>query len=223
MSKIPDDNDGLPSYEDVINEEERLQQQQQQQQQNSRPRPPPIPSNNRPSTSIRPPPLQPARPSPRPPASHPTQQGDQRIKPSNYNPSIPWTYPAGFHCKKCNNTGYKLKNGHSCKSCWRRFAPSNNTMTMPTTYNAYYQNGSNPFFPFAGAPPTPSFMPHVSVGPTPPIGPNGVRPLMVQPGDPRLGGVICGECRGSGRIRFLLDDDLCPLCNGLGRIIGRRP
>ena len=57
---------------------------------------------------------------------------------------------------------------------------------------------------------------------TPPPQQQQQRPLVVKPGDPRLGGVLCGECRGTGRVSFLLDEDLCPLCNGLGRIITRR-
>lgn len=53
-----------------------------------------------------------------------------------------------------------------------------------------------------------------------PMAPMGTAPpLVVKPGDPRLGGILCGECRGSGRVSFFLDEDLCPLCRGLGRII----
>lgn len=51
-----------------------------------------------------------------------------------------------------------------------------------------------------------------------PGGPPGA-PMQVQPGDPRIGGILCGRCRGSGRVMVFLDEELCPVCLGLGRII----
>lgn len=44
-------------------------------------------------------------------------------------------------------------------------------------------------------------------------------PLRVRPGDPRIGGVLCGRCRGSGLVRDFLDEETCHVCRGLGRII----
>ncbi|CAI4063042.1 Hua1p SKDI_07G5160 [Saccharomyces kudriavzevii IFO 1802] len=188
MSGDPRD-DELPSYEEVIKEEERLQAQP--------PRPP------RPATSAAPRPQQ--RPSTVPSSStshthtqsHSYTSSSSHVRPPpkpQQNPSLPWAYPPRFYCSKCGNTGYKIKNGRSCKSCWRRFAPQNNAVTAPT----YYSNYTMPVYTSAW---------------------QGNRPLYVQPGDPRLGGVLCGECRGSGRTRFLLDEDICPLCHGVGRII----
>ena len=55
--------------------------------------------------------------------------------------------------------------------------------------------------------------------------------LIVQAGDPRLGGILCGNCKGTGRVFVLLFDSNCPVylslvnlltysCHGVGRIIG---
>lgn len=192
MSKDTHD-DELPSYEDVIKEEERLQSQP--------PRPPRPAANLEQGHQSRPhqrPSTMPATSSSQTYAhSHsytPTSSQPRPPPRPQQNPSLPWTYPPRFYCSKCGNTGYKLKNGRSCKSCWRRFAPQNNVVSAPT----YYTNYTMPVYTNAW---------------------QGTRPLYVQPGDPRLGGVLCGECRGSGRTRFLLDEDICPLCHGVGRII----
>ncbi|CCH59305.1 hypothetical protein TBLA_0B04690 [Henningerozyma blattae CBS 6284] len=116
---------------------------------------------------------------------------------------LPWVYPNGYYCPKCDNTGYKLKNGHSCKVCWERFAPRNNVgVVQPGQINVQgpilqpqYQR--------------PMYSSHSTSS----------MPLYVQPGDPRLGGVLCGKCRGSGRTRFFLDENLCTVCGGVGRIV----
>lgn len=194
------DRDGLPSYEDVLAEEEKS-------------------SSNKPSS--RPPPPRPPRPSKnsssggaygnssssshsngkaRPQGSYNNVSRPPVAPPTSNSRPIPWVYPTGFYCDKCHNTGYKIKNGHSCKSCWKRFANQQNVSYV-----------SNPYY----APQAPIPMPM-----QPFMAPQqGVRPLMVRPGDPRLGGVLCGVCRGTGRTRFLLDEDLCTTCNGIGRII----
>ncbi|KAI5968820.1 hypothetical protein KGF57_000082 [Candida theae] len=131
---------------------------------------------------------------------------------------LPFKYPRNFHCRKCNNTGYKLKNGKTCKDCWERFAPRNTSNSV--NHNFHPQHfGSTTFIPY-GSPSVPN--PHpggrgggsgsfFSTAPT--------VPLRVPPGDPRLGGVLCGRCRGSGMVRFLLDMELCPVCSGLGRVV----
>ncbi|AQZ13510.1 HUA1 (YGR268C) [Zygosaccharomyces parabailii] len=208
----PNDND-LPSYDDVIRED------QERRRANETPSRPP-----RPPSSSRPPERPPRRTneSSAPARRHSTSA---TARPSS---SLPWKYPQGFYCRKCGNTGYKIKSGRSCRSCWRRFAPANpiaSQRTQPTVLqgqSSWYSNPSNFASPFAMAPPpqprttTTTFVsPHR--GPMAPMtsGP----PLIVKPGDPRLGGVLCGECRGSGRVSFFLDEDLCPLCRGLGRII----
>ncbi|KAG0671976.1 hypothetical protein C6P45_004445 [Maudiozyma exigua] len=194
-SMPPDDE--LPSYEDVIKQE------QEQSQSQSNLRPPTHHSSNHSShstsqlnssTHSRPP----APPRPNKPSKH----GSTGTHTNSSGPRIPWIYPSGFYCPKCNNTGYKTKNGKSCKSCWRRFAHQNNVSMAPSSYG-YYQ--SSPIYQ------QPQQMYQQPM--------QSNRPLYVRPGDPRIGGVICGNCRGTGRIRFLLDDDICTLCHGLGRII----
>lgn len=119
----------------------------------------------------------------------------------NPNPNLPFRYPKRFLCEKCVNTGSKLKNGLTCQDCYARFAPRNNV-------TATYSGGGflGPSFP-------PPFMPN--------LGPGGA--IRVPPGDPRLGGILCGNCRGSGQVYFLLDLELCPVCGGLGRLINTNP
>lgn len=127
------------------------------------------------------------------------------IRDHAYNPNreLPFKYPKGFLCEKCENKGIKLKNGKSCKDCYERFAHRNQyQIQQPGSYW-----GPANIMPF---------------GPRPmaaPMAPGGMPALQVPPGDPRLGGVLCGKCRGTGQVWFLLDSDLCPLCGGLGRIL----
>jgi hypothetical protein len=35
--------------------------------------------------------------------------------------------------------------------------------------------------------------------------------LVVSAGDPRLGGVLCGNCKGTGRVLLLFFDENCPV------------
>lgn len=128
MSKDTHD-DELPSYEDVIKEEERLQSQP--------PRPPRPAANLAQGHQSRPhqrPSTMPATSSSQTYAhSHsytPTSSQPRPPPRPQQNPSLPWTYPPRFYCSKCGNTGYKLKNGRSCKSCWRRFAPQKITLFL---------------------------------------------------------------------------------------------
>ncbi|CCK72397.1 Hua1p KNAG_0K00290 [Huiozyma naganishii CBS 8797] len=192
-----DHSEQLPSYEEAVQEE-------MQPPYSEVPTRPPRPSGHSHSVhqAHQARPTRPARPAPPPPPPPPAAP-----RPHS-NPALPWVYPANFRCPKCNNTGYKLKNGKSCRSCWRTFAPTNN-VGMSNGSSMY---GSGPIVqPMV----QPMMQPMYAMGP-PQLQP---QPLMVRPGDPRLGGVLCGECRGSGRVRFLLDEDLCPLCNGVGRIM----
>lgn len=124
----------------------------------------------------------------------------------NPNPELPFRYPRKYLCEKCNNTGYKMKNGRTCTGCWERFSPRNGIQMAPSL-------PSNPFSIsslFSG--------PAVPTGPGPGPGAH-LPPMRVSPGDPRIGGTLCGRCRGSGLITFFLDDELCPVCGGIGRIL----
>ncbi|OLL26334.1 Proline/serine-rich protein [Neolecta irregularis DAH-3] len=43
--------------------------------------------------------------------------------------------------------------------------------------------------------------------------------LVLPPGDQRLGGMLCGTCKGSGRMLSLfLLETTCPTCHGVGRL-----
>ncbi|EPY53437.1 fungal protein [Schizosaccharomyces cryophilus OY26] len=92
----------------------------------------------------------------------------------------PYPYPPGYHCYRCDNTGYK-PGGRPCGRCARRFGHS-----FDVQYMSY------------GRPP-----------------PNA---LVVQPGDPRIPGHLCGNCKGTGQVDFLIFTELCSVCNGIGKI-----
>jgi hypothetical protein len=119
----------------------------------------------------------------------------------NQGPSPPFQYPRGYWCPKCHNTSVKLKNGLPCQDCYARFArQSNNVVSVPPA-------------PMLG--PMRSFVPGIW-GPTSLYaGPGRV----VRPGDPAIGGILCGHCRGRGMINDLFFEDTCPTCRGLGRLL----
>lgn len=128
----------------------------------------------------------------------------------NPNPDLPFKYPKGFICEKCYNRGIKVKNGKTCKDCYARFAPRNNYTINPPGVSG----------PFMGPPSQPLVLPQ------PPFMPGGFppapqMPMRVPPGDPRLGGTLCGNCRGTGQVWFFLDSELCHVCGGLGRILNK--
>ena len=41
---------------------------------------------------------------------------------------------------------------------------------------------------------------------------------VVRPGDPRIGGTMCYKCLGSGVVQFLIFEDVCVVCGGVGRV-----
>lgn len=83
---------------------------------------------------------------------------------------------------------------------------------------------AQPYHPMMPMPPQPPVS--RTVGPT--INWYGYMPppgaVTVAPGDPRIGGVLCYRCGGSGSIEDLMSlffgDDECPVCGGAGRISG---
>lgn len=46
----------------------------------------------------------------------------------------------------------------------------------------------------------------------------GNGPIIFKAGDPNIGGIQCGRCRGAGYIEYFLFQDTCPICAGLGRV-----
>jgi hypothetical protein len=158
-------------------------------------------------------------------------------------------YPKGYTCWKCNNTGFKsFDPGHPCRKCWERYSkpfegpivyapwspssrsanPSTDTlqkplprfrspagnMAPPPTFRApsYYNPPPPAPAPYMGG----SILSRASTTVThrPPPG-----ALVLQAGDPRIGGRLCWRCDGDGTVSFLIfDEETCPVCNGAGRI-----
>lgn len=154
------------------------------------------------------------KPPRRPMSPQPQQSSSQLPKPSpiNPNPYLPWRYPSSYRCSKCENTGYKKKNGHPCKNCWGRFRPQ----TVPPSTRAELER-------LVKHRPAPKpinsnvvkLPPGATVVPTYPMAQG---PVVVKPGDPRIGGILCPKCNGRGMVHFFLDLERCSKCNGLGRI-----
>ena len=195
-------NDGLPTYEEVISQE------------TGNSNTPPLPT--RPQTH-----------SESHSYSYTTSQTQseyygappQPPRPSNSN-NLPFTYPPRYYCRKCRNTGYKIKNGHKCKTCWSKFytppppAPAPPVTTVPVTAApitvAVNPSGIvyGPVNPIPGPPPNPAAAAAAS----------NSNPIYVRPGDPRIGGFLCPSCNGTGQVRFLLDKVPCVDCHGVGRV-----
>ncbi|WPK24418.1 hypothetical protein PUMCH_001692 [Australozyma saopauloensis] len=114
----------------------------------------------------------------------------------NPRPEMGFRYPKGFICEKCANTGLKWKNKHSCLDCLIRYKLK--PQRVPVSYTNWGPQNIM-------APGGPGFM--------------GGPPVRLLPGDPRLGGIVCGNCHGSGQITFFLDHDICSVCGGLGRVM----
>ena len=146
-------------------------------------------------------PPQPPQMPPRPPQNRPpsnssypgNRQNTYSRQSSGSRPQVPWVYPQGYWCPKCNNTGRKLKNGLSCQDCYGRFAHQN-----ASVYRSY------PTYNY----PTYNY----------PAQPNAA-PLVLSPGDPRIGGTLCGRCRGRGLLDDLLGEYTCTTCKGIGRLL----
>lgn len=81
--------------------------------------------------------------------------------------------------------------------------------------------GHAPQGPYSGYPAYPAHMgPSINwYGPIPPSG-----AISVMPGDPRIGGVLCPKCGGTGNtanlISIFFGDEECELCGGAGRVPG---
>ncbi|KAK7203272.1 hypothetical protein BZA70DRAFT_283263 [Myxozyma melibiosi] len=152
------------------------------------------------------------RPPPPPTASRPQRSSSSSN--SNYIPAAGGRlmYPRGFHCYKCNNTGYKLKNGHPCRTCFESFGVSH----IPPNLNIQYLPPVT-YDPWYGPPASPTV--YSTGGPA----------RVVAPGDPSLGGILCGACKGRGYVNDLGfgnflgemlggDYETCRVCKGVGRV-----
>ncbi|KAK9236946.1 hypothetical protein V1525DRAFT_188209 [Lipomyces kononenkoae] len=172
------------------------------QQSESPPKPPPRPSNNNYQSSYQEytPPLP-----PRPPQGRPYTN-------SYYTPAANGRllYPRGYHCEKCGNTGYKYVNGHPCRTCFERFAtpqsPNVHNLPPPAVNSRWYSPYPSGYYYSTPAP-----------------------GRVVRPGDPSIGGVLCGACKGRGVVDELgLGNAIggmlggwttCRVCRGVGRLL----
>ncbi|KIJ30727.1 hypothetical protein M422DRAFT_36439 [Sphaerobolus stellatus SS14] len=98
--------------------------------------------------------------------------------------------------------------------------PPSSAMHPPNIYHL-----PPPPMPFGGPfgpPPMPPMTLYPPSAPVSPIyqGPPAFpTPLVVPPGDPRIGGRLCWRCDGRGRVSgmFLIDTEMCSVCQGTGR------
>ncbi|ODV87276.1 hypothetical protein CANARDRAFT_5823 [[Candida] arabinofermentans NRRL YB-2248] len=169
--------------------------------------------------------------SPSSPTSSSSSSGRKTEDLYTNNLSLPWRYPKRYYCSKCKNTGYKIKNGKQCKDCWSKFnkpqqlkPPVNSPMLINTQHPTPLNPNVVQLPPGRIYTPSSIYQPYQSVpipyhagalGMAPPI---NTAPIVVQPGDPRIGGQLCPRCRGRGMVHFLLDLERCTVCNGLGRV-----
>lgn len=131
--------------------------------------------------------------------------------PTNPNPYLPWRYPSSYRCKKCENTGFKKKNGHACKSCWKHFRPRTTPPQSQRDLEFIINSSKHPKPINNNVVKLPPGSTAVSANPT-------LMPTVVQPGDPRIGGVLCPRCNGKGMKHDFLNVIRCNVCNGLGRV-----
>ncbi|BGP70395.1 hypothetical protein NBRC10513v2_003754 [Rhodotorula toruloides] len=142
-------------------------------------------------------------------------------------------YPPGKDvCWKCRNTGYKPFEpysgyqgddpSHPCRKCWAKYGKP-----YSTALRISLENPTAPVPPNYQRP-----LRLISTPQTRPVAPNVIgttsRPhmqlnpntIVVRPGDPRIGGVLCRRCGGDGTMMgpFIFDEVTCDMCNGAGRV-----
>ncbi|OAV94030.1 hypothetical protein PTTG_06735 [Puccinia triticina 1-1 BBBD Race 1] len=153
----------------------------------------------------------PSNPTPFPGLSEPTTVPTPG-RPLLYEDRIlvyPHVNGTAYFCAKCCNTGYKGFDPYRpCRKCWLKYGkPWQVVRLSPIT-------SSSPWTPQRPLPPT-----QMAVNPP---------PLVVRPGDPRIGGRLCLNCNGSGQKLEELTlfnvflggggQEVCPSCRGTGRI-----
>ncbi|GAA5910985.1 hypothetical protein JCM6882_006738 [Rhodosporidiobolus microsporus] len=143
-------------------------------------------------------------------------------------------YPVGSKiCPKCSNTGYKPFDpytgyrgddpAHPCRQCWKKHSrpfsgplatscSGSTHQTIPSNYQRPLRLLQTP----ATAPPRPN----VTVTSGAMYMPRQPGSLVVRPGDPRMGGVLCRRCGGDGLEMgmFIFDETTCSACGGAGRV-----
>ncbi|KAA1093885.1 hypothetical protein PGT21_001935 [Puccinia graminis f. sp. tritici] len=121
----------------------------------------------------------------------------------------PYVNGTAYFCPKCCNTGFKGFDPYRpCRKCWLKYGKPWQAVRLSPMTN------SSPWTLQRPLPPT-----QMAVNPP---------PLVVRPGDPRIGGRLCLNCNGSGQkmeeltlFNVLLGgggQEVCPSCRGTGRI-----
>ncbi|KAJ8591540.1 hypothetical protein M405DRAFT_932076 [Rhizopogon salebrosus TDB-379] len=159
-------------------------------------------------------------------------------------------YPSNYTCAKCKNTGYKnFDPSHPCRKCWEKYGRpyagpltytpwSAESSSRPSKFQRALPRFTPPQAsrlspapssyagrPSYGPPPVPPANygehlyvcnPIIGMGEYPPV----PHAIPVRPGDPRLGGVLCLKCGGTGTLPLLfIDLRPCSVCGGIGRIL----
>ncbi|ODV78732.1 uncharacterized protein CANTADRAFT_22697 [Suhomyces tanzawaensis NRRL Y-17324] len=87
------------------------------------------------------------------------------------NPELSFKYSERYLCMKCYNTGYRIKNGTSCKNCWEGYGPRNDLQSVGNTML--------PSLEFIT-----TVMPLAAL-----LDLSNPIPTVVKPGDPKTGGI----------------------------------
>ncbi|GAA5960731.1 hypothetical protein JCM3765_007308 [Sporobolomyces pararoseus] len=183
----------------------------------TRPPPPPAPTSYEPTTT----------PTPGQPLLYNSQL---LVYPNSKLPNL---------CQKCSGTGYKpfdqfLAGGykgddpsHPCKKCWSKFGKPFNSALRISTKPIPPDNYQKPLRLFS-TPPQQTPSGSSSSSSRPQVIFTNQRPhlnvlqnsLVVRPGDPRIGGVLCRTCGGDGLMMgpFIFDEVTCTRCMGTGRV-----
>ncbi|GAA6042298.1 hypothetical protein JCM8097_000625 [Rhodosporidiobolus ruineniae] len=164
-------------------------------------------------------------PTERPEPGHPLLNGGKLL-----------VFPAGSKvCSKCSNTGYKPFDpytgyrgddpSHPCRKCWAKHGrPFSGPLALScrdlpaSEVPANYQRPLRLLQTPQTAPRPPQVtVTHGSGYGHMPLNPNAI---VVRPGDPRMGGVLCRRCGGDGLVPgfLLIDEVTCEVCRGAGRV-----
>ncbi|GAA5857434.1 hypothetical protein JCM8547_009271 [Rhodosporidiobolus lusitaniae] len=141
-------------------------------------------------------------------------------------------FPVGKSpCPKCSNTGYKPFDpysgyrgddpSHPCRKCWQKHGrPFSGALALSCSSLSLSEVPANYQKPLRLLQ-TPAPRPQVTFA-TGGMGRMPLQPgaIVVRPGDPRMGGVLCRRCGGDGLVMgFLLFDEVtCDVCGGAGRV-----
>ncbi|KAF8888053.1 hypothetical protein BD779DRAFT_1672463 [Infundibulicybe gibba] len=198
------------------------------------PQPPPVPLNRPTAPQI----PDDGRPTEVPTPGHPLlHEGKLLVYPSSYECE-----------KCANTGYKRNDPKNPCRKCWSKYAkPFSGALAYtpfspPSASTPAPPSGSKSFqrpLPYQAPPPIPPQQQYrPPPGPSqhhynqPPYHPNAPRQfqhisayappppgaLVYPAGDPRIGGRLCWQCDGKGRIGFLIFEEACEACGGIGRV-----